>query len=224
MKTAFERIYATNAWLHGSGEGSLARNTGEYVAYLQRFLRERSIRSVVDFGCGDWQVSRLVDWSGIDYTGVDIVGSMIDANRAAFGAPNVRFVEMEDFDRLPAADLLVAKDVLQHWSTASIERFLPVIGRYRYALLTNCVKVGGPTVNLDIDDGGFRPLDLRSAPFTLRAKPVLEFENTRPWWSAWLRRPRWRKAVLLVENPRPGEPPAAPLPAAARRSSTTSPA
>lgn len=57
MSKRFEEIYATNEWGHGSGEGSLPVHTRGYVAFLQAFLAEKNITSVVDMGCGDWQFS-----------------------------------------------------------------------------------------------------------------------------------------------------------------------
>ena len=31
----------------------------------------------VDVGCGDWQFSRLIDWSGIDRRGIDVSWALI---------------------------------------------------------------------------------------------------------------------------------------------------
>ena len=35
----------------------------------QQFLKDNAIRSVVDAGCGDWEFSQAIDWTGIDYKG-----------------------------------------------------------------------------------------------------------------------------------------------------------
>ena len=40
---------------------------------------------------------------------------------------------------LPSADLLILKDVMQHWLPEEILGFLPQLDRYRYALVTNDV-------------------------------------------------------------------------------------
>lgn len=201
MKNIFERIYANNDWGHGSGEGSIPGHVGPYVAFLQKFLRRRRIRSVVDFGCGDWQFSHLIDWQGIDYRGYDVAGAVISANRNSYQNEHISFHEIAEHPGdLPPADLLIVKDVLQHWSDGAIFDFLPVLSSFRFSLVTNCVNPSGPTENHPISDGDFRCLDLRLAPFRLAARKVLAFSNDRPWRERLFGKPRWTKLVLLLEN------------------------
>ncbi|MGH6878682.1 MAG: methyltransferase [Rhizomicrobium sp.] len=202
MKHQFERIYEQNSWGYGSGEGSLPVHVRPYVSFLRQFLRRRHIGSVVDFGCGDWQFSKLVDWSGIEYRGYDIVASVLSANRARYQTGRVSFHEVEPsgYD-LPGADLLIVKDVFQHWSDEAIFEFLPRLKNYRYSLVTNCVNPRGTTANQPIADGGFRYLDIRLPPFELNAHEVLSFTNRRPLRDRLFGKPRWLKKALLVERP-----------------------
>ena len=201
MKHEFERIYADNEWKYGSGEGSLPVHTAPYRCFIENFIKEHKIESVVDFGCGDWQSSRLIDWEGVKYIGFDIVPSVIEENRVRYSRPNVEFRIFKDqFSELPITDLLIVKDVLQHWSNEAIQRFLPYVKRYRFALITNCVKPFGPTVNGDIRDGDFRYLDLCSAPFNLEAEEVVTFTNHRSILEKLWPRPRWKKKVLLSKG------------------------
>jgi SAM-dependent methyltransferase len=202
MRTVFEKIYDDHAWSGGgSGEGSQLRHNRGYVAFLQDFLARHRITSVVDLGCGDWQFSQALDWTGIAYRGFDLVGSVIERNRKAFGAANVSFDVFDgDFASLPAADLLIAKDVLQHWSQPTIESLLPHLGRFRNSLITNCVNPAGPTTNETIPDGGFRPLDLSLPPFALAGRVVYRYSNHRPWWARPFQRPRWTKQVLWLDG------------------------
>lgn len=201
MKAIFEQVYADNAWKFGSGEGSRPSQTRGYVDFLQRFLRERRIRSVVDFGCGDWQFSRRVDWSGIDYVGLDVVPGVVRRNQRRHGCASIRFREVAGAgDSLPDADLLLVKDVLQHWSNVEVARFLPRLAPFRYALVTNCVHPSGRTLNRDVETGDFRPLDLREPPFLLPAAEVYAFEHRRPALLRPFTGPRWRKNVLLLEH------------------------
>jgi SAM-dependent methyltransferase len=201
MREQFEHIYAINLW-GGSGEGSRPRHTHGYARFLARFLRENQVRSVLDLGCGDWQFSRYINWSGIRYYGYDVVRSVVERNQALFAASNISFHAYEgDLDQLPAADLLIAKDVLQHWSNQSVFNFLPRLKNYPLALLTNCVRPDGqPTENIDDMDGGSRPLDLRRPPFNLEAELVYEFTNDRPLLLRPFMKLRWRKYVLLVRS------------------------
>lgn len=201
MKTQFEQIYAENKWLYGSGEGSQRQHTKRYTSFLQNFLHRNNIKSVVDMGCGDWQFSQFMDWNGIDYQGFDVVSSVIEANQKKFAAPGIRFQVAEgDGNDLPSADLLIAKDVLQHWSNDAIKAFLPNFGKYRYCLVTNCVNPNGKTTNEDIENGGFHFLDLRLSPFRIRAEEVLSFTHSRSLIGSFFSKPSWLKRVLLIRN------------------------
>lgn len=195
----FDEIYETDAWDAGSGLGSLPGVTSEYRDLVQSFLKERAISSVLDLGCGDWQFSRLVDWSGIDYVGVDVVSSVIESNRETYRAANIRFeVGSPDMSGLPDAELLIIKDVLQHLPLADVQRFVDqVLPRYRYVLVTNCVRPFW-RMNADIPAGAFRPVDLRRKPFGVSATQLLSFKG--PWHLHRGRPRRWRKVTVLVEN------------------------
>lgn len=161
----FSEIYARNVW-GGSGVGSDPERTTEYVAFLQNFLHEHGIKSVVDYGCGDWRFSQLVDWSGIDYLGFDIVAAVIEENTRRYSAPNIHFEHVKDGVKLPRADLLICKDVLQHLPTVEVRRLLGVFKQlYSHLLITNDVAPEGQT-NTDIEAGNWRPLRLDLPPFS----------------------------------------------------------
>jgi SAM-dependent methyltransferase len=199
----FEDIYSKNLWRYGSGEGSLPEHTKPYRMTLQKLLTKFKISGVVDLGCGDWQFSRLIDWTGIDYHGFDVVRSVIEEDRRQYSSENIHFHLYPGLPSdLPGGDLLIAKDVLQHWSDEVIMNFLPHIRRYKYCLITNCINPNGHTVNANIQNGGFRYLDLRLAPFNLHAEELLTFTNYMSIWSRVVRKARWRKVVLLVSTAR----------------------
>jgi len=61
----FTEIYEKKLWGSGknefySGRGSENFNTGEYRKYLQNFILEQNISSVIDLGCGDFRVAGQV--------------------------------------------------------------------------------------------------------------------------------------------------------------------
>jgi len=197
MRERFQEIYATNEWRHGSGEGSLPEHNQGYIRFVEGFIRDHNIRNIVDLGCGDWQFSRYIDWQRAEYVGMDIVPEVIEANRARFRRPGVEFVLYDgNISDIPPADLLITKDVLQHWSHAAIGALLPRFNQYRHVLVTNCVNPHGPTLNEEIPDGGFRYLDLRLAPFHLPATEVFSFTNRRSLLNRLVGKPRWLKKVL----------------------------
>jgi SAM-dependent methyltransferase len=198
----FQRIYENNLWGFGSGHGSLPRVTKSYRLFIENFIREKQISSVVDFGCGDWQFSRFTDWSAAEYLGLDINAGVIDRNQSAHAKKGIRFALAPDrFSSVPSGELLLVKDVLQHFSTSQVEEFMSdVVSRFPFALITNCVKPAAE-LNREIETGGWRPLDLRAPPYSFDVPvvhsfggaPVISFRKCRIY-------PAWRKNVLLFSN------------------------
>jgi SAM-dependent methyltransferase len=173
---AFSKIYAENVWGKGSGIGSEPAQTVEYVRMLQAFLAEHRIQSVVDFGCGDWQFSRLIDWRGIRYHGFDIVPSVVAANQQAFAAENISFHLAAPGARLPAADLVLCKDVLQHLPVGEVRRHLAMFKQlYKHILITNDI-FPEHNLNCDIEPGQCRPLRLDLPPFDEKLEERLRWE------------------------------------------------
>src|SRR3954471_5293227 len=105
IQLKFEEIYQQDLWTNGSGPGSLPKHTIEYRAFLSKFISENDIRTVTDLGCGDWQSTRLLDWSGVRYLGLDVVRSIVDRNNKIYSSENIRFLHVTDLDQLPGGDL-----------------------------------------------------------------------------------------------------------------------
>lgn len=183
MASAFDAVYRDNRWGFGSGHGSLPNVTSAYREFLEGFIRDHGVRKVLDYGCGDWQFSRLIDWQGASYLGVDVVADLVADNARRFGRDNVAFrVAPNDPADLPVADLLVAKDVLQHLPNADVSGFLSnAAPRYPLALIINDAADRGSAhmLNTDVKIGGWRPLDITRAPFYADAEIVATFHGPR---------------------------------------------
>lgn len=178
----------------GSGIGSTLDYTALYREWLQRFLREENVRSVFDFGCGDWQFSRLLDWTGADYHGVDVVPSLVERLRTEYGGPG-KFFSVVDPGNPEAcmpgrADLFVAKDVFQHLPTDYLVWMLPMLrARFRLVLLVNDWSDREGWVNAEIRTGEYRPLDPAKPPFNLDVMLAFDF-GTEFQKRAYLWRPK----------------------------------
>jgi hypothetical protein len=120
-----------------------------------------------------------MDWSGIDYLGLDIVASLIETNQRRFGAPNIRFAAADIVrDELPPADLLIVKDVLQHLSNADITRFRAQLPRYRHVLIVGDVLPDSLTGELkDIRSGEFRMFDPTQLPHSVAGTKVFVWRH-----------------------------------------------
>ncbi len=186
----FNAIYSNNLWGHGSGSGSLAENTVAYRHYLHNFIRTNQIRSVVDIGCGDWQFSKLIDWQGIRYIGID-VSDVVLSNTQSFARDGVSFLHADALtETLPTADLLIMKDVMQHWSNDDILTFLPRLANFQQALITNGFHPSlSHLINSDISAGSLRPVDLRMSPFNLPGNYINWLKCDEPKWIFHWRRP-----------------------------------
>ncbi len=191
----FSEIYDRNEWHRGSGVGSLPENNFDYTTFLQKFMRHNHIRSVVDFGCGDWQFSRFIDWFDIDYYGVDIVPKVIERNSNAFRTENIKFALFDSVASLPNADLIVCKDVFQHLPNSIVRNYLAAMKpKAKFMLVTN--DIGPPGyLNVDIEPGGWRTLQFDLPPFSENAAIVLEW--TVHAGSGWT-----RKATYLFHGTR----------------------
>ncbi|MBS2012814.1 MAG: class I SAM-dependent methyltransferase [Deltaproteobacteria bacterium] len=180
----FEHIYEAGVWgvnAEGrgtSGSGSTLEATRLYRAYLEGFIKEHHIRSVVDAGCGDWEFSQAIDWKGIDYKGYDVAATVIERNKAKYTAPNVHFFVADVAnDELPPADLVLSKHVLQHLPNAHVAKFFAQLPKYRHALITSSVLTANlSSDNPDILTGKFRPLDPTRPPFSV------DGVKTLTWW------------------------------------------
>lgn len=192
-ENVFTDIYQRGVWGSQwfSGGGAETQNARSYVSFLQKFLRAKNIKTVVDVGCGDWQFSQYVDWNGITYTGYDVVKHIIEINQERFAEPGVVFIHADVLNTdLPQADLLICKDVLQHLSNSDVKHFLQQLQKFQYCLITNDIeRRNGSANNIDIERGAYRPLDLTMPPFNLKGKNVLLYQSD---WSI--------KQVFLVEK------------------------
>lgn len=187
---AFASIYANKVWGIGtpSGPGSETRFNDRYLALLQSFVDRQDVNSVLDVGCGDWNLGRQIDWSSVTYLGVDVVAGMIERNTKSFGASNVAFRTVNGVDgELPPADLVIVKDVMQHLSNRDVHRLLDALCAHPLVLVTNDVACRRPdsypqpwdlppATNADIAPGNYRPVQLDESPFALPCETLLSYE------------------------------------------------
>jgi len=177
----FDKIYADGVWGGGdfnSGRGSREAAIVEpYVAATREFLRSLPAPpDAVDLGCGDFFVgSQLRELCG-SYIACDVVPALIARNRARYPGTEFRVLDLTA-DELPAAEVVMIRQVLQHLSNAGIARVVPQLeGKYKYLILTEHLPAGESfEPNLDKPTGAdIRPhangsgVVLTSAPFGLR--------------------------------------------------------
>jgi hypothetical protein len=170
LASRFEYIYRTNLWGSDetrSGLGSGRQTTALLRSRLLAVLRQTQTRVLLDVPCGDFNWIADVADSVDAYIGGDIVGDIVDSNKARFeqGARTFRRLDLTR-DALPACDLVLCRDCLVHLSFANVSAALVNIAgcEARWMVMTT---FPGISVNVDIDDGDWRPLNFERAPFGL---------------------------------------------------------
>jgi hypothetical protein len=175
----FTNIYETCAWGYNnnphykgsSGAGSsIELNAKTYVPFLRKFIKENNIKSIVDIGCGDWRCGQLIYMGlNVEYTGIDVYEPLIKYNESQWPHYNwlCMNVQKERAD-LPVGDLLVIKDVIQHWYLPEITEFMDYIttcDKYKYILITNCSHQYADNLEIFPNDiSRFRPLTVNFLP------------------------------------------------------------
>jgi hypothetical protein len=169
LAARFERIQRTNLWgaaTSVSGLGSEDRATAAIREALPALLQRLGAQSLLDAPCGDagWIGGMQL---GVDYTGIDIVPSLIAANteRVRHGELRGRFL-LADITRdpLPGCDVILCRDCLVHLSFQNIAR---AIARFRASGARFLLVTTFPEWehNRDCEDGDWRALNMTKAPF-----------------------------------------------------------
>lgn len=155
------------------GVGSTLALTTSIRAWLPVLFRELGVRVLLDAPCGDMNWMVQTDLAGIDYVGCDYDRDHLATARSRISDPPAyaplsrRLIELDVVrDPLPAADLMLCREFMQHLPNAMVE-----------AVLSNFLTGGSPwllatshdnAANADITDAGmFRPLNMMLKPFQL---------------------------------------------------------
>lgn len=184
IEETFIEIYKNNVWGYNdqgegiSGGGSSVEATLAYRQFLQDFFKAFDIHSVVDAGCGDWEFSRAIDWTGINYMGFDVVPNVIAKNQQKYAKPMINFFLGNALTAtLPEADLLICKDVLQHLNNQDVLDFIKKTADFKYSIIVNDVNhLTFTSSNPDIIRGEYRHIDLTKPPFSVKATEVFFFK------------------------------------------------
>jgi hypothetical protein len=164
----FRRIFRENRWGNSesvSGEGSNLERTAVLRSELPVLLARHGVRSILDAPCGDFFWMKKLALDGIGYTGIDIVPEIIAQNVALYASPQ-RVFQLGDVieDALPAADLILCRDCLVHFTYAETRRALDNFRRSGATWLLTTTFTG-PRDNHEITTGDWRPINLERAPY-----------------------------------------------------------
>ena len=183
-----EQIYDQNLWGGNntefySGFGSHdPAIVNPYVEVVTQFLTSFDTPiTVLDLGCGDFNIGNQFVAFTKKYIAVDIVENLINYNQEKFKAAHLEF-ECLDIakDDLPKADCVIIRQVLQHLSNAEVQKVLDKLTDFNYIILTEHIPKGIFTPNKDIISGqGIRlkkqsGLDILKPPFNFKVQEKKE--------------------------------------------------
>ncbi len=96
-----------------SGAGSYNRLAEFKANFLNRFVDQHQIASVIEYGCGDGAQLKLARYP--NYTGVDISPQAVEMCRILFsGDTSKRFLQLDAAVPYPIGDLSMSLDVVYH--------------------------------------------------------------------------------------------------------------
>ena len=182
----FKTIYKHNLWNSNSGTSSGPgfdmQHASPYLTFLSDFVKNKQIESILDVGCGDFNLMKHFNLTGIQYTGIDLVDELIQKNQLKYGKNNITFkaTPIHDFTYSGSYDLIICKDVIQHWSIHSVKTFLKNIRNFKYCLLVNDYANSAyenKTHNTSILDSEYTVVDLQKDPYNLTCECVFSWES-----------------------------------------------
>jgi hypothetical protein len=178
MEKTFTYIYEEQVWGNNnnneyngsSGSGSsINYNKDSYIPFLQNFIKNNNIKSIVDLGCGDFICGSLIYGDlDVSYTGYDIYKKIIDYNSKTKSSSKYNFEHLDFYnnkENIKNSELFILKDVIQHWSLYNINNFLSYLidnKKCKYILICNCCNQTKDNTN--IATGDFRPLSCEFLP------------------------------------------------------------
>jgi hypothetical protein len=106
----WDRRYLTGGT---SGAGSYGRLAEFKASFLNGFVEEHKIASVIEYGCGDGAQLKLARYPS--YTGVDVASKAVEVCRTLFsGDPSKQFLQLDAVAPGSVADLAISLDVIYH--------------------------------------------------------------------------------------------------------------
>jgi SAM-dependent methyltransferase len=188
VSEVFTKVYEEKHWQdngyslkYSSGTGSSKELCQDYCQAIANFVREKKIDSIVDLGCGDFQVSKqIINTCDVSYIGYDCVPKLIAYNQQQFGNEKTKFLYANIAkDELISADLCLIRQVLQHLSNQQIISILRKTQQYKYVIITEHYPSSNNfTPNLDHQPGPRTRIYNNSA--VVLNKPPFSVANISP--------------------------------------------
>ena len=139
MINSFEKIYKNNIW-GSSGTGSrYSKINQKLINELNDFIINNDIKRIADYGCGDFEIMKHLNFENINYVGYDKVDFIINRNKNNYENDSIQFINTDDIPK--DFDLVIVKDVLQHHQDEDVIHLLNgLIQNNKYVYCINGYK------------------------------------------------------------------------------------
>lgn len=202
-KQVFSNILVSKAWSSGEticGTGSKKENTSNIIKFLNKFIDENNVLSILDLGCGD------LNWIGHtietlqSYIGVDLGTQMLLENKEKF--PNFVFQDqdilsfMKEYNKQgEKVEVIICRDVLVHLDNKYIGSLLEEISNSD-ALYFITTSFPISYTNAEIEPGEWRPIDITKEPFNFN----FPFTEISEGYSGWGSKKSFKDKSIYVFN------------------------
>lgn len=191
-KDQFATIYRENIWggkkgTFFSGEGSHKKKyVDEYLQVIEKTITKNCISSIVDLGCGDFNIAKSYVHLVEKYVGVDIVDELIEYNTRHYGKTNIKFECLDIVeDELPDGELCLIRQVFQHLTNNEIRAVIKKLDKYRWVIITEDVYSKQNAIeynkNIDFDRKTRRQKQsgvyLEEAPFNMEVEVLHKYTH-----------------------------------------------
>lgn len=176
----FGAIYKGNMWGKADSEKKFYSGPGSHdpvvvQAYTQKivsFLKDHPDLTVVDLGCGDFNIGKNFVPLSKKYIACDCVEDLLTFNRQNFVFDNLEFKLCDiTTEVIPEGEICFIREVFQHLSNDHIISVLSKLSRYSYVFITEAIPLEEFAPNVDKPTGPFSRVykgsgvDLRASPF-----------------------------------------------------------
>lgn len=158
LSNQFDKIYQKGLWgkKFSSGPGSHhSPLVNAYVDCFRTFIQNKYLNKqviIVDIGCGDFNVGKNFLDDCRSLICIDTSEKIINMNKSKYQSPNVLFMHLDaSVDVLPAGDIAVLRQVLQHLNNQTILSILKNIesASFEWLVVTEHIPSLPFTPNVD---------------------------------------------------------------------------
>ena len=196
----FKDIYQKKIWTPNNlkNEFQFFSGIGSYENdFIKPYLQKVQIfldtlpkkKDVLDLGCGDFTIGSKLRNFFRDYKAIDINDELIEYNKKRYSHLNISFKALDiTKETLPAADICILRQVLQHLSNDAIQKFLLLNkNKFKYIILTEHLPDSKNFIsNIDMPTSPFVRVEKNSGviltdpPFNLEVVKTIQSFDLKP--------------------------------------------